>query len=59
MHSPKDLELSKDVCRSMVAMLDKDQSGKLDFEQFKTLLNDIAMWKVRTVFDDLMSLKDY
>lgn len=36
---------SKDVCRSMVAMLDVDQSGKLGFEEFKTLLNDIAKWK--------------
>lgn len=40
-------DFSKDVCRSMVAMQDKDQSGKLDFEQFKSLLNDIAMWKVK------------
>lgn len=36
---------SKDVCRSMVAMLDVDQSGKLGFEEFQTLLNDIAKWK--------------
>ncbi|GAB0096124.1 Calpain-B [Sergentomyia squamirostris] len=36
---------SKDVCRSMVAMLDVDQSGKLGFEEFRTLLNDIAKWK--------------
>ena len=36
---------SKDVCRSMVAMLDADQSGKLGFEEFESLLNDIAKWK--------------
>jgi calpain, invertebrate len=36
---------SKDVCRSMVAMLDIDQSGKLGFEEFQTLINDIARWK--------------
>uniref|UniRef100_A0A1Q3FYI7 Putative calpain family cysteine protease n=1 Tax=Culex tarsalis TaxID=7177 RepID=A0A1Q3FYI7_CULTA len=36
---------SKDVCRSMVAMLDVDQSGKLGFEEFQTLLTDIAKWK--------------
>lgn len=36
---------SKDVCRSMVAMLDVDASGKLGFEEFKQLLTDIATWK--------------
>lgn len=36
---------SKDVCRSMVAMLDRDQSGKLGFEEFEALLTDIARWK--------------
>ncbi|KXJ74464.1 hypothetical protein RP20_CCG013543 [Aedes albopictus] len=36
---------SKDVCRSMVAMLDTDQSGKLGFEEFQTLLTDISKWK--------------
>ncbi|XP_055625907.1 calpain-A-like isoform X3 [Toxorhynchites rutilus septentrionalis] len=36
---------SKDVCRSMVAMLDVDQSGKLGFEEFQTLLTDISKWK--------------
>ncbi|XP_037918203.1 calpain-A isoform X4 [Hermetia illucens] len=36
---------SKDVCRSMVAMMDVDQSGKLGFEEFRVLLNDIAHWK--------------
>ncbi|XP_070491608.1 calpain-A isoform X2 [Chironomus tepperi] len=39
---------SKDICRSMVAMLDVDHSGKLGLEEFKTLLNDIVKWK--TVF---------
>jgi calpain len=36
---------SKDVCRSMVAMLDTDQSGKLGFEEFRTLLTDIKKWR--------------
>ncbi|XP_037048714.1 calpain-A isoform X5 [Bradysia coprophila] len=36
---------SKDVCRSMVAMMDVDASGKLGFEEFKQLLTDIATWK--------------
>lgn len=36
---------SKDVCRSMVAMLDTDKSGKLGFEEFEALLTDIAKWK--------------
>lgn len=29
----------------MVAMMDVDSSGKLGFEEFKTLLTDIAKWK--------------
>jgi hypothetical protein len=38
---------SKDVCRSMIAMLDSDHSGKLGFEEFKKLWSDIQTWKVR------------
>ena len=37
---------SKDICRSMVAMLDTDHSGKLGFDEFKTLWNDIRKWRV-------------
>nr|XP_019555085.2 calpain-A-like isoform X4 [Aedes albopictus] len=49
-HSFRDVDqggtgFSKDVCRSMVAMLDTDQSGKLGFEEFQTLLTDISKWK--------------
>ncbi|XP_038108529.1 calpain-A isoform X6 [Culex quinquefasciatus] len=49
-HSFRDVDqsgdgFSKDVCRSMVAMLDVDQSGKLGFEEFQTLLTDISKWK--------------
>ncbi|XP_046442046.1 calpain-A-like isoform X6 [Daphnia pulex] len=36
---------SKDVCRSMIAMLDSDHSGKLGFEEFKKLWSDIQTWK--------------
>lgn len=39
---------SKDICRSMVAMLDVDHSGKLGIDEFKKLMLDIAKW--RTVF---------
>ncbi|XP_068144740.1 calpain-A [Drosophila tropicalis] len=43
---------SKDICRSMVAMLDTDKSGKLGFEEFEMLLADIAKWKaVFKVYD--------
>ena len=41
---------SKDICRSMIAMLDVDHSGKLGLEEFKTLLNDIAKWKVSDAY---------
>ncbi|XP_062558500.1 calpain-A-like isoform X5 [Armigeres subalbatus] len=49
-HSFRDVDqvgtgFSKDVCRSMVAMLDTDQSGKLGFEEFQSLLTDISKWK--------------
>lgn len=37
---------SKDICRSMVAMLDADHSGKLRFEEFQVLVDDIIKWKV-------------
>lgn len=40
-----DQRFSKDMCRSMVAMMDTDGSGKLGFSEFEVLLNDIAKWK--------------
>ncbi|KAG7206290.1 hypothetical protein KM043_003666 [Ampulex compressa] len=40
-----DKGFSKDICRSMVAMLDVDHSGKLGFEEFRTLWNDIRKWR--------------
>jgi calpain, invertebrate len=39
---------SIETCRSMVAMMDADQSGKLGFEEFKVLWNDLRLWK--TIF---------
>ncbi|XP_067007649.2 calpain-A isoform X3 [Anabrus simplex] len=36
---------SKDICRSMVAMMDVDRSGKLGYEEFKALWKDIRDWK--------------
>jgi calpain len=36
---------SNDVCRSMVAMMDVDRTGKLGFEEFKALWVDIRHWK--------------
>ncbi|KAL7037834.1 hypothetical protein ACKWTF_009373 [Chironomus riparius] len=39
-------EFSKDMCRSMVAMMDVNRSGKLGLEEFKTLLCEISKWRV-------------
>ncbi|XP_033735896.1 calpain-A-like isoform X5 [Pecten maximus] len=36
---------SLDCCRSMVAMHDGDLSGKLGFDEFKDLWNDLRKWK--------------
>jgi len=35
----------KEVCRSMVAMMDEDRTGKLGHSEFKTLWTDIQIWK--------------
>ncbi|XP_049291846.1 calpain-A-like isoform X1 [Anopheles funestus] len=42
---PTNPGFSKDACRSMVAMLDEDGSGKLGLMEFQKLLADIARWK--------------
>ncbi|XP_021353806.1 calpain-9-like isoform X16 [Mizuhopecten yessoensis] len=36
---------SVECCRSMVAMHDGDMSGKLGFDEFKDLWNDLRKWK--------------
>ncbi|XP_053620597.1 calpain-B isoform X7 [Plodia interpunctella] len=36
---------SEDVCRSMISMLDKDNSGGLGFDEFKTLWIDLRKWR--------------
>uniref|UniRef100_A0A182QEQ5 Calpain n=1 Tax=Anopheles farauti TaxID=69004 RepID=A0A182QEQ5_9DIPT len=42
---PANVGFSKDACRSMVAMLDADGSGKLGLAEFQKLLGEIARWK--------------
>lgn len=37
---------SKDICRSMVAMLDFDGSGKLNIDELQSLINNIAKWRM-------------
>lgn len=36
---------SKDCCRSMLAMLDTDKSGRLNLPEFEVLMGDIYKWK--------------
>ncbi|XP_043281587.1 calpain-A isoform X3 [Venturia canescens] len=36
---------SPDICRSMVAMMDVDHSGKLGYDEFRTLWRNIKNWR--------------
>jgi len=38
---------SREVCRSMVAMVDLDRSGKMGLDEFTELWTSILRWKVR------------
>ncbi|KAL7037807.1 hypothetical protein ACKWTF_009368 [Chironomus riparius] len=43
---------SKDICRSIVAMLDLDRSGQLGLEEFRVFLLEYAKWRaVFTLYD--------
>lgn len=39
-----DQSFSKDICRSMIAMHDADQSGKLNIGEFLILISEIIKW---------------
>lgn len=40
------LEFSKETCRIMISMLDRDRSGKMGFNEFKELWAALNQWKV-------------
>lgn len=42
----KNKGFSRDVCRSMIAMLDQDRSGMLNYSEFEKLWTSIRTWKV-------------
>ena len=49
---------SMEACRTMICMLDTDDSGTLDFDEFKTLLEYVSKWKVSTHVCTYMYLCD-
>ncbi|GJQ69553.1 hypothetical protein Trydic_g7799, partial [Trypoxylus dichotomus] len=49
----EDIDFSKNVCRSLLAMLDRDQSGELSLDEFRLLWKDVQEWKgVFQLFDE-------
>ena len=40
---------SKETCRIMIAMLDRDYSGKMGFNEFKELWGALNQWKVHCI----------
>jgi hypothetical protein len=41
---------SKELCRSMVALMDVDRSGKLGLDEFIQLWKSVRTWKVSTYY---------
>lgn len=37
---------TRELCQSMIHMMDKGYNGKLNFEEFKALWVDVRNWKV-------------
>lgn len=46
------LAFSKETCRIMIAMLDRDRSGKMGFNEFKELWAALNQWKVSSWHTD-------
>ena len=49
---------SLDACRSMIAMLDEDKNGTLNYDEFQNLLRTIAVWKVSCKYVTLLEHLD-
>lgn len=38
-------DFSLEACRSMVAMVDRDRNGKLDYDEFRTMWTTVMQYK--------------
>jgi hypothetical protein len=52
------VDFSKEVCRSMIATMDADKSGKLSFEEFLILLDATGHMKVLRLLSTVLTKRE-